>query len=81
VGTELVGCQRCAFMATCQLVTAEKLMSGHECHKYEEAGDVELDARDSVVQQFGLRALSYSLPSVKRALKRTRVSRRRKKNG
>ncbi len=67
-------CDTCGLLDSCKDTDETKLMRGYSCHLFQLADEVTLLAREAVIEDFGLRALKFEIPAVKR--KRVQRARR-----
>jgi hypothetical protein len=74
-------CSNCLHLKKCNITTERLLRMGFRCEQYAPTSDAELDAREDLIDDFGLWALRYEVPSVKQPRAPKIKPRRRRKNG
>jgi hypothetical protein len=73
-------CSNCEYLRKCSMTTERLLRMGFSCSQHKLTSDAELDAREDLIDDFGLWALRYEVPSVKNVSPPKIKPRRRKKN-
>lgn len=70
-------CATCEHLKECGEVTEKKLLARHKCPLWKLVEEVELDTRESLIEDFGLWVLRYEIPAVKNKSSKHRRTRRR----
>lgn len=74
-------CSNCEYLSSCMSTTERLLRRNFWCDKYAPTSDAVLDAREDLIDNFGLWALRYEVPSVNISSRVNKpMFRRRRKN-
>lgn len=72
-------CALCMHLSDCKDVTERMIVNQEHCRLFKATDPVTLEARESIIREFGLAALRYELPHRKQLSARPK-SRRRKRH-